>query len=445
MESDEGEDSIVRNGFRKLQELGLNEQRSLWLVENVDSNDRYLMVESTYFDITPKNIENLQNNIDKIKKLDHPALLPVDCIYIPSEDGDSLPCVYYKMPKCKSLAQCIDQIKIKSKKSLLDPTRILILIYGVSSALEYLHENGIVHGDLSPTTIFLNQSYEPLLSCYGINSINPQRRRLTKSSPQTISMAPELYERLSVPFTMETDIFAFGMFVFRVLSKSIIFQKDASTVSFSDNIISGLRPIIPKWLPPFLKNCIAQCWIQDKEDRPPMSEVSSQLLDGISTFCKGMNEDLFVPYLKKLSHPNLRTNVQPLTPPPRSPSRDFASPIQTVEEAKNSREYSLLFELQNISETGKNLALESMILSNCLLSVNEENKSDCKKWILDIVNFGNDFKVEWLVSNLFKASECRFRNNDNLVMLIKDILDNLDHSKGDNFVSEIQNHFFFRN
>ncbi|CAB3809338.1 Adaptive-response sensory-kinase SasA [Paraburkholderia ultramafica] len=105
---------------------------------------------------------------------------------------------------------------------------VLRLAVGISAALSQLHQRGLVHKDLKPAHILVNcVDGHARLTGFGIASRLP-RERQTPEPPETIAgtlayMAPEQTGRMNRSIDSRSDLYAFGVTLYQMLTGALPF------------------------------------------------------------------------------------------------------------------------------------------------------------------------------------------------------------------------------
>jgi serine/threonine-protein kinase len=154
----------------------------------------------------------------------------------------------------------------------------------IASAVDYLHQRFITHGDLKSLNIMLTSdliakvcdfgaAIQRLNSAMSINSM-----KSTQGAHGTIQWsAPELFHGASAnPFT---DMYALGVIFWELAFCDVPFQSVHPSILMS-RIKDGLTPEIPNPLPPCAVAfppvffvIMQRCWSKDPKQRPTASEV----------------------------------------------------------------------------------------------------------------------------------------------------------------------------
>src|SRR6266404_527358 len=148
---------------------------------------------------------------EAVASLDHPNILP---IYEVSESEDGLPFFSMKLATGGSLHDAKSAHPRDSRKCVQ-------LMAKVARAIEYAHSRGILHRDLKPGNILLDDRSEPLVSDFGLAKWLDANKDLTKSlttfgTPGYI--APEQSEGAVADLTPASDVYSLGAILFNLLA-----------------------------------------------------------------------------------------------------------------------------------------------------------------------------------------------------------------------------------
>lgn len=176
---------------------------------------------------------------------------------------------------------------INSCRSFLTPTRRLKYSTQMVSALEYIHDRNIVHLDIKPANILINNDDDCKLGDFGCSQVisDDLESHDAPTSPTERSAltgtfayrAPELL-RGDAPST-KADIYSFGVNMWQMLSKDSPYGNENQHVVIFGVVAYGVRPEHPDTVDisePFEKmyrNLYSQCWDADLKKRPSACDL----------------------------------------------------------------------------------------------------------------------------------------------------------------------------
>lgn len=147
----------------------------------------------------------------------------------------------------------------------------------IAMGMDYLHEHGVLHGDLKSANVLVDETYTCLISDFGQSEIRAEAYRMSGISRSRGTLrwqAPEVMQGLS-DLTPAVDIYAFSITCVEVLNMG---QMPWSLVD--DNAVQFIvlkedeRPAIPgQYHATPIHDLLQQCWHRDPESRPSFSEV----------------------------------------------------------------------------------------------------------------------------------------------------------------------------
>ncbi|KAG8887163.1 hypothetical protein FRB98_000419 [Tulasnella sp. 332] len=161
---------------------------------------------------------------------------------------------------------------------------------GIARGLAYLHDRGVIHGDLKAANVLLDDSVNPMLSDFGMSKV--MEGTYGRTSPALKGMgstrwkSPELMD--DCPKTMKSDVYALGMTIVEVLTGRMPFHKISSQEKVMLEVTNGSRP-------PFeplsrgnrsfaaLWSLASSCWVADPDKRPSANEIAAGFATAVTS------------------------------------------------------------------------------------------------------------------------------------------------------------------
>ncbi|XAR70410.1 Non-specific serine/threonine protein kinase [Bertholletia excelsa] len=183
-----------------------------------------------------------------------------------------------------SLSEYLD-LQDESSCVLDWPTRVSI-ISGIAKGIRYLHSNepskpGIVHQNISVEKILLNNKFDPLISDSGFLKLLADDAVFSaiKVSAALGYMAPEYVT--TGRFTEKSDVYAFGMIIFQILSGkskiTYLMRLVAESGRLEDLIDPNLRGKFIESEAVKITRIALVCTHELPDQRPTMEEVIEEL------------------------------------------------------------------------------------------------------------------------------------------------------------------------
>jgi serine/threonine-protein kinase len=160
---------------------------------------------------SPETLMRFRREAEAAASLDHPNILP---IYEVSESEDGLPFFSMKLAACGSLRDAAASLRN-------EPRKCVQLMARVARAVAYAHGRGVLHRDLKPGNILLDDHGEPLVSDFGLVKWLDASKDLTKSLTTFGTagyIAPEQAEGAATDLTPSADIYSLGAILFDLLT-----------------------------------------------------------------------------------------------------------------------------------------------------------------------------------------------------------------------------------
>jgi len=156
-------------------------------------------------------LTRFRREAEAVATLDHPNILPIHEV---SESKEGLPFFSMKYAVGGSLRTAAPALRAK-------PRDCARLMAKVARAIAYAHGKGVLHRDLQPGNILLDENGEPMVSDFGLAKWLDQSSDLTRTL-ETLGtpgyIAPEQAECRATDLTGATDIYSLGAILFYLLT-----------------------------------------------------------------------------------------------------------------------------------------------------------------------------------------------------------------------------------
>jgi len=135
-------------------------------------------------------------------------------------------------------------------------------VLDIVEGLDICHAYDIVHGNLKPSNILLDEYYRALLSDFNMGHMSPE----VPSSIQRHWLAPELLNH-SAPFTKASDIYSLGLVIYFIFNDGIRYDVDhAECIDY-----------IEKDWPENIRTILLHCLKENPKDRWTVKEIMNHL------------------------------------------------------------------------------------------------------------------------------------------------------------------------
>lgn len=224
--------------------------------------DRYAaikMMHQGYLD-DPTFLSRFQREAQIIARLEHPHIVPV----YDYGEHEGKPYLVMKLIEGHTL-------KAEIEENPLSLDRILHVVSAVSSALDYAHKNGVLHRDVKPSNIVIDNQDMPFLTDFGL-------ARMTQSGESTMSqdliigtphyISPE-QAKGGTRLDGRTDVYSFGVVVYELIVGRVPFSSDTPYAIVHDHIYSTLPlpTIVNPEVPLAIEKVLIKALAKKPEDR----------------------------------------------------------------------------------------------------------------------------------------------------------------------------------
>lgn len=207
-----------------------------------------------------------------LHKLVHPSITKFIGINFQSRDENN-------QIEPKMITEYVPNGSLKDKldKDELNLTKKVIILICIAHALKYMHEKGIIYGQLSPENILLDSNLYPKLK---FNEFFSEYD--SKESIPVEYQSPEYFLCDKSNYSCAIDSFSYGSLCYEVLAGKFKKQKDGKKKIHS--LIYGYQMKLPDSLSDEMKELISLCWSENPSDRVQFKEIYRSLTKNYLSF-----------------------------------------------------------------------------------------------------------------------------------------------------------------
>jgi hypothetical protein len=232
---------------------------------------------------TPSALQRFHTEAKAVALLDHPNIVPI------YEVGEYEGQHYFSMRLIQGGTLAAERLKVEGQR-LTSVEEIADLVATVARAVHYAHQRGILHRDLKPTNILLDEQGAPHITDFGLAKLAEDDSSLTMTAAilgTPAYMAPEQAAGGAKQLTMAADIYSLGAVLYDLLTGQPPFRAETAVETLRQ--ICEQEPIPPSQLIRHegvhsaldrdLETICLKCLSKDPQKRYASAELLAQDLD----------------------------------------------------------------------------------------------------------------------------------------------------------------------
>jgi serine/threonine protein kinase len=172
-----------------------------------------------------------------------------------------------------SVEDALSQANEGKSPAFWSHTNIAKMLIGLILGMKYLHSKDVIHGNLQPGKLLIDDRGQLHIAGYGLGS----REDDDDERPMgTVAyMAPEILD--GGRRTKKVDVFAFGLILYEILVGKSVFPKTESPMQIVKLHMQDARPPIPTTIHSKIRHVIQKCWSKNPAERPTFDEIFDNL------------------------------------------------------------------------------------------------------------------------------------------------------------------------
>lgn len=173
-----------------------------------------------------------------------------------------------------------------------DDTKRLIALYGIASAMKYIHEHKVVFRNLKPENILLDEFLFPKVEfvfqyLYDYDGYDEK---------VNIYLDPSIEYN---DYTESSDVCTFALIAYEILMRKKIHFYVKTVEDIAKMLKAGERPRFDKSrVPEIYKELLELCWAENASERPSFSEIVDKLKTNSDYITSTINKEEYYKYIQ---------------------------------------------------------------------------------------------------------------------------------------------------
>jgi serine/threonine protein kinase len=141
--------------------------------------------------------------------------------------------------------------------------------------MRHAHGHGVIHRDLKPCTILLDENWRAKIGDFGLSRPESAEDPMTGDTGTVGYAAPEqLYE--DGELTTKTDVFAFGLILYEIITGERVFGEYEPLMTIVKRLRRRQFPAVPEEFGSLMQSLIVRCWAADQRERPSCDAILNE-------------------------------------------------------------------------------------------------------------------------------------------------------------------------
>jgi serine/threonine protein kinase len=268
--------------FEGCREMGLIQSRSgseVSMKQYCRQSDGFEIVVKSHSRFACEKVEEILYELFQLTQLKHRCIAPLIGIVLPTDSTPLQTATLYYC--CGSLEVVLDK-----NPEWWTPTTKAKAIAGIALGMQSAHQHGIAHDSLNPNNILFDEDH-----CVHIVDFDSSHFQAKQKDQNEMNDMDEESDAQRMEDAKKSDVFSFATVMFAILvdrsssSHSLSFDEDENRL-----MNNGEVPMIPEFVPEFVRELIANGWSADRSERDSFEMIIEIMQESHFLFAEGVDE-----------------------------------------------------------------------------------------------------------------------------------------------------------
>ena len=154
--------------------------------------------------------KSFKNQIQKFNSIINPAILHLSNFILSDAQNKILNPIFLTEYMPKGSLKNFLELKEKQTQIILNDTKKYVIFIGIALGMKSIHDNNIIHGNLDPSHILLDDNYYPKIKVINFSQF------IQTEEGFSIYKSPEVY--INSEFYQESDVYSFAFIAYQLFT-----------------------------------------------------------------------------------------------------------------------------------------------------------------------------------------------------------------------------------